>query len=340
MVDLKAIEAAARRIRGVVVETPLIKAHQVSAMVGTDVYLKCENLQVTGSFKARGASNFVLSLVERLGAANSEASSTFGADAQGLSGASRRLGGIITASSGNHGQAVAYAAKRVGLPCTVAVPEDVIRVKEVAIESFGAQVVRVGRTSSDRIDYAERLAAQQNLVFVPPYDHEDIVAGQGTAGLEVVHSLPEVREVYVPVGGGGLISGVSTAVKSLRPMARVIGVEPELANDTYLSMQEGRIVDIGSNTTIADGLRTSHPGSFTFPIVQKNVDEIALVSEAQITEAMRILFEAKLVVEPSGCTSVAAVLGASEAGHRFDGPVVCVLSGGNVAPEIFASVLQ
>ena len=324
-VGIHEIERAAMRIDGVVVETPLIRAHRVSEWIGRDVFLKCENLQVTGSFKARGASNFVLSLTEK------HAGNTAAA-------------GVVTASSGNHGQAVAYAAKRVGLPCTVVVPEDVIGVKEEAIRGYGAEVVRCGVTSSERIAYAERLAADQNLVFVPPYDHADIVAGQGTAGLEIMRSLPEVSEVFVPVGGGGLISGVSIAVKSRAVESshttRVVGVEPELAKDTYLSLQAGHAVDIGPTSTIADGLRTSHPGSFTFPIVQRNVDEIALVSEEDIFAAVRSLFEAKLVVEPSGATSLAAVFKAHRDGYRFTGPVVCVLSGGNVSPEVFSGVLR
>jgi threonine dehydratase len=324
-VGIREIESAAARIRGVVIETPLIRAHRVSEKVGVEVFLKCENLQVTGSFKARGASNFILSLVEKRNADTAVA-------------------GVVTASSGNHGQAVAYAAKRVGLPCIVVVPEDVISVKEDAIRGYGAEVVRCGVTSSERIAYAEQLARDKQLVFVPPYDHADIVAGQGSAGLELMQSLPQVSEVFVPVGGGGLISGVSTAVKSIAAMSsrdvRVVGVEPALAQDTYLSLLAGHAVDIGPTSTIADGLRTSHPGSFTFPIVQRNVDEIALVSEDDILMAMRVLFESKLVVEPSGATSLAAVMNRHREGYTFSGPVVCVLSGGNVSPEVFSGVLQ
>jgi threonine dehydratase len=346
-VSFAQIEAAKQRIQDVVVETPLIRAHRLSAQLGTPVYLKCENLQVTASFKARGASNFVLSLVEE----------------QQNSG--RKVSGVVTASSGNHGQAVAYAAQQVGLPCTVVVPEDVISVKEAAIKAYGASVVRCGVTSSERIDYAEKLSREQDLVFVPPYDHPHIVAGQATVGLEIMEKLPEVTEVFVPVGGGGLISGVSTAVKTFfesgssaaneglgsatqqaasapiqSSSVRVTGVEPEIANDTFLSLQQGQVVDIGPTTTIADGLRTSHPGSYTFPIVKQYVDEIVLVAEDDIIAAMKELFAAKLVVEPSGCTSVAALLQRHRDGHRFAGPVVCVLSGGNVAPETFAGVLD
>jgi threonine dehydratase len=280
------------------------------------VYLKCENLQVTGAFKARGAFNFVLSLLDQGGAP-----------------------GVITASSGNHGQAVAYAAARMGLPCTVVVPEDVIAVKAQAIRSYGAKVEYAGHTSTDRIERAEQLATQQGWVFVPPYDHPWTAAGQGTAGLEILQQRPDVSVVLVPIGGGGLISGVATAIKETRPEVRVIGVEPELANDTYLSLQAGRVVDIGANHTLADGLRTSHPGDYTFPIVQRYVDEVVLVSEQDIENAAReLLFRSKLLVEPSGAVTVAALrqLDVQRAGT---GSVVCLLSGGNADPNWLATLL-
>jgi threonine dehydratase len=299
------IEAASRRIAPYAVRTPLLYAQALSRQVGTDVYLKCENLQRTGAFKVRGALNMVLALKEQPNPPR----------------------GVITASSGNHGQAVAYAASLVGLPCTVVVPETVVPVKERAIQSYGARVIRCGTMSSQRIERAEQLAREEGLAFVPPYDHPRVVAGQGTVGLEIAEDLPVVRTVFVPVGGGG-------------PGVRVVGVEPELANDTYLSLQAGHPVDIGETKTIADGLRTNHPGHYTFPIVQKRVDAIALVPEDGIRNAVvRLLDSCKILVEPSGATSVAAVMAAAERGEALQGPVVCVLSGGNMELSMLAKWL-
>lgn len=320
-IDWEDIVQAKARIAKYVGATPLVRAHRLSARLGQDVYFKCENLQVTGAFKARGATNFVLSLVADANKAGEPLPA-----------------GVITGSSGNHGQAVAFAAKQVGLPCVVVVPEDVVAVKEAAIRSYGAEVVRCGRTSSERIERAETIAAERGLVFVPPYNHPLIVAGQGTAGLELAEQLPAVRQVFVPVGGGGLVSGVATAVRSAAPDAQVYGVEPELGNDAYLSLKAGRIVDIGVTTTVADGLRTNQPGSYTFAIMQERVDGIVLVSESSILGAMRDVGADKLIVEPSGATSVAGLIRAAEEGW-LTGPAVCVLSGGNVAPEILVETL-
>lgn len=311
------IEVARRRIADDVIETPLIWSPMLSDEAGTAVYLKCENLQVTGSFKARGATNFVRAMMDT----------------------GTTTAGVVTASSGNHGQAVAYAAKRAGLPCTVVVPEDVVAVKERAIRSYGADVEYRGKTSSERIARAEEIAAERGWTFVPPYDHPWVAGGQGTAGLEICKQCPDVRQVFVPVGGGGLISGVATAVSSACPEAIVIGVEPAIANDTWLSVRAGYAVEIGSTTTVADGLRTSHPGLYTFPIVQKRVHHIDLVPEEAILAAVRRLLAAKLVTEPSGAVSVAAMLQAAREG-TLQGPVVCVLSGGNVASEQLVEALQ
>lgn len=310
------IEEAAKRIKPYVVETPLLYSPQLSDSVGVDVYLKCENLQRTGAFKLRGALNKLLSMRE---------SGDFAK-------------GVITASSGNHGQAVAYAAKLLDLPCTVVVPEDVLSVKEQAIVGFGAQVIHCGVTSSARIDLATELAVSEGLVFIPPYDDLDIMAGQGTVGAEIARQCPQVKTVIVPVGGGGLTAGVSTAIRTMLVEAKVFAAEPSLANDTFLSRKAGRIVDIGSTSTIADGLRTSHPGTLTFPILQRNVDDVLLVKEEAIARALgRILMDSKLLVEPSGATSVAALL---ESKIPLDGPVVCVLSGGNVEWETVKRLLS
>ncbi|CAB3391332.1 threonine/serine dehydratase [Kyrpidia spormannii] len=306
-VTLSDIEQARRRIGEQVTTTPLLYAPRISEKAGASVYLKCENLQRTGSFKLRGATNKIKSLLES---------------------GSAPLG-VITGSSGNHGQAVAFAAKSLGLGCTVIVPETVAPVKEQAILRHGAEVIRHGKTSNERIDLAQNLARERGFIFIPPYDNPHVVAGQGTIGLEILEQLPEVQAVFVPVGGGGLISGIATAIKNRSPHTRIYGVEPELANDTYLSRRAGHIVDIGVSTTVADGLRSSHPGTFTFPIVQKYVDELMLVDDAEIHRTLlELLGEEKLLVELSGCVSVAA---ATQAGTSAGGgPIVCVLSGGNV----------
>ncbi len=310
------IEEAYERIRNQIVQTPLLFAPYISELAGTDVYLKCENLQRTGSFKIRGALNKLTSILQN----NKETS------------------GVITGSSGNHGQAVAYAAKLLGVSCTVVVPEDVLQIKEQAILKYGAEVIRHGKTSSERIELGLELAKKKGLVFVPPYDDAFVIAGQGTAGLEIAHQLPDVQSVFVPVGGGGLLSGISTAIKNKCPNARVYGIEPAIANDTFLSRKEGRIVDIGASTTIADGLRTNHPGELTFPIVQKYVDDILLVSEEEILEAFSIVLESsKVLAEPSGCVSVAAAL---KAGSKVKGPIVCVISGGNIDLSTVCKIVQ
>lgn len=335
VVERADIESALKRLQGYVVKTPLLLSPQLSATVGVDVYLKCENLQRTGSFKLRGALNKLLSMQSQGGEVEVEGRTGVAAGG-GVTGVT----GVVTASSGNHGQAVAYAAQLLGLPCTVVVPETVLAVKEQAILGFGAKVIRCGVTSSERIDLATKLADEQQWVFIPPYDDSFIVAGQGTVGAEIAEQCPNVATVIVPIGGGGLIAGVSTAIKTMLPGAKVYGVEPRLANDTYLSRQAGYIVDIGETRTIADGLRTSHPGNFTFPIVQRHVDDILLVDEETIGVALRrLLMESKLLVEPSGCTSVAALL-QNDVHPRIhaivpgvvqeSGPIVCVLSGGNV----------
>lgn len=309
------IESALNRVKPYVVETPILFSPQLSETTGTQVYLKCENLQRTGAFKLRGALNKLLAMEEQ-GALPS---------------------GVITASSGNHGQAVAYAAKLRGLPCTVVVPEDVLPVKENAILAFGARVIRCGVTSSARIDLATTMAQEQGLEFIPPYDDPYIVAGQGTVGAEIVRQCPQVKSVIVPIGGGGLTSGVATAMKTMTSGCKVYAAEPSLANDTFLSCQAGHIVNIGPTATIADGLRTSHPGNFTFPIVQKYVDDVILVDEEIIALALqRLLLESKLLVEPSGATSVAALL---QSKVSFTGPVVCILSGGNVEWETVRTLL-
>jgi threonine dehydratase len=293
---LQDIHAARERIRGIVLHTPLLE----DPTTGNGPWLKAEHLQRTGSFKLRGAANRVIRAVEE-GARH-----------------------IVTGSSGNHGQAVAYIAQRLGIKATIVVPEDCAQVKLAGMRAYGAEVELCGRTSTERLDRAAVITRTQGAVFIPPYDDVHVMAGQGTAGLEILEQLVDVETVYVPIGGGGLISGVATAIKETNPRVRVVGVEPELANDTFLSRQRGEITDIGMSASIADGLRASHPGSLTFPVVQRYVDEIVLVSENEIREACRYLLAVrKQAVEPSGAVSVAAAL-------RGGGKAVALISGGNI----------
>jgi threonine dehydratase len=295
-VVLADILAARERIQSIILRTPLL-----DDPTGTGLFLKAEHLQRTGSFKLRGAANRVVRAVEE-GARH-----------------------VVTGSSGNHGQAVAFIARQLGVKATIVVPEDAALVKVRNMREYGATVEFCGLTSSARLARAEEICRTEGAVFIPPYDDPFVMAGQGTAGLEILEQLPEAAVVYVPIGGGGLISGIATAIKESNPRVRVVGVEPELANDTYLSRQRGEIVDIGASATIADGLRTSHPGSLTFPVMQRYVDELVTVSEAEIRQACRYLLAMrKQAVEPSGAVSVAAALRAGVPNS------VALVSGGSI----------
>lgn len=305
MANLFEIEEARIEINDFIHETPMLVSELLNAEAGRQIYLKSEHLQKTGSFKIRGATNAV-KRAERGGA---------------------RF--ITAASSGNHGQAVASIAGKLGIPAVIVVPEDANRVKVAAIEAYGGQIEYCGFTSADRIPRAKQLAEEKGGVYIPPYDHPDIIAGQGTVGLEILEQLPDVDVIVVPVGGGGLISGILTAVKAIKPEVRIIGVEPETGNDTFLSLEAGEITAVAGSTIIADGLRTSQPGDLTFPILQQYVDGIVLVSEEEIKSAMQFVIErTKQLIEPSAATGVAAVL-AGKAGAANE-KIVVVLSGGNI----------
>jgi threonine dehydratase len=295
LITLADIQAARLRIAGIAFRTPVLEDP-----TGGGLWLKAEHLQPTGSFKLRGAANAVQRAAE--------------------GGATH----VVTASSGNHGQAMAYIARRLGIAATIVAPEDAPRVKVRSMQAMGATVVLCGLTSTARFSRAAEIVQETGAVFVAPYDDPYVQAGQGTAALEILEQLPDLAVLYVPVGGGGLLSGVATAIKESKPSVRVVGVEPALASDTYQSWQQGAIVGIGATTTIADGLRTAQPGNLTFPLVQKYVDEIVLVSEEEIRAAARYLLAMrKQAVEPSGAVSVAAAL-------RLGGKAVALVSGGNL----------
>ncbi|GAB3001036.1 threonine ammonia-lyase [Saccharothrix stipae] len=304
LVTTSDIQAAADRIKGAAVRTPLLRFDDA-------LWLKPESLQPVGAFKIRGAYNALARLPEDV-----------------------RARGVVAYSSGNHAQAVAYAAKLFGVPAVIVVPEDTPRVKVEATRSHGAEVVQVpmGRRESR----AAELVAERGATLIPPFDHPDVIAGQGTIGLEVVADLPDVAAVLVPVSGGGLISGVAAAVKALSPSTRVIGVEPELAGDAAESLRAGTLIRwpaADRARTIADGLR-AEPSELTFEHMRAYVDDIVTVTEEQIGAAVGLLARrARLVVEPSGAVTVAAHLA------RPAERTVAVLSGGNLDPEVLARYL-
>jgi threonine dehydratase len=319
LVDLAAIRAAADRLRGVALRTPLI----AWGIANGQAFLKAESLQPIGAFKLRGAYNAVA-----------------------LLGPEERARGVITYSSGNHAQGVARAARLLGVGAVVVMPSDAPAIKRERVAADGAQIVVVGTASDERQQVAEALAAERGLAIIPPFDDDRIIAGQGTVGLEIVEDLPGVSTVLVPIGGGGLASGVATAVKALRPDARVVGVEPELAADARDSLAAGEIVRWPAEAvarTIADGTRTQSLGVRTFAHLRAHLDAIVTVSEDEIAGAVRLAAErARLVVEPSGALSIAAL--AFHAGALgLDAPadqVVAVVSGGNVDPDRYRELLS
>lgn len=305
MVHIDDIRQAKKRISDIIHTTPILTSKQLSSMCGNNIFLKGEHLQTTGAFKIRGATNKVKQV------------------------AKEGVRFVTAASSGNHGQAVAYIANVLGMDATIVVPEDATESKLHAIQSYNGKIEKCGLTSAERLPRAKELAHEENGVFIPPYDDPYIIAGQGTAGLEILQQLDDVDMVVVPVGGGGLISGILTAIKETKPHVKVIGVEPEIANDTYLSLKKGKITDISETRTIADGLRTSQPGDLTFSIVQKYLDDLVLVSEHEISQALFFVLERmKQLIEPSSAVSVAAAM-FDKLGVKGKN-VVCVLSGGNV----------
>lgn len=311
IVSLEQIRAAAARASGVVRRTPILDVFDDG---GTPFALKCENMQVTGSFKFRGAFNLLAQLD-----------------------ADVRHRGVIAYSSGNHGQAVAYAARRLGIGATVVMPEQASRVKVQGTRRWGADVIFEGATSADRQVRAEAEAGARGLTLVPPCDHPDIIAGAGTTGLEILDDRPDVSVIYVPMGGGGQISGVAAAVKALRPDVRIVGVEPAGAARMSVSLSAGHPVSLERTASVADGLLTLRPGDLTFVHVQALVDAVVSVTDEEIVRAVRWLFqEGRVVAEPSGAAAVAAVL-AQEAPASVG--TVAIVSGGNVAPDQYAALI-
>ena len=306
------IRQTSKRIEGIAKRTPVLHSRGFDAEAGIATFFKCENFQTGGAFKIRGAANFVFSIPQ--------------ADLPR---------GVVAFSSGNHAQAVAIAARTMGIPATLVMPLDAPRSKLEATRAQGAKIVEYDRFKEDRAAIGARIAAETGATLVPPFDHPWIIAGQGTVALELLEELPDLDTLVVPIGGGGLISGCSIAARHLRPGIRVIGVEPEQGNDTFLSIEAGKRVEIPPPDTIADGLRAPVPGAITFPIMQRNVERVVLVAEDEIRAAVKFLLtRLKILVEPSGAVGAAAALyGKLPAGL---GRVGIILSGGNVDFELLA----
>jgi threonine dehydratase len=306
------VHAAAERLHGVAHRTPVLSSRTLDDRCGGRVFLKAENLQRIGAFKFRGAYNAVTALAPERG--------------------------VATASSGNHAQAVALSAALHGLRAVILMPQDAPPSKRAATEGYGAEVLEFDRYSDDRDQMAIDLARDRGLTLVHPYDEPLVMAGQGTAGLELLDEVEDLDVVLVPLGGGGLLSGVATAVKALSPRTRVVGVEPEASPDTQRSLRAGRRERVEIGRSIADGQLLPEPGERTFAVVSALVDDIATVSDEEIVATMRFLFERmKIVVEPSGASALAALM----AGHvALDGARAgVVLSGGNVDAARFASLM-
>jgi threonine dehydratase len=316
MVTLPDLQHAQALLRGFAVRTPLVTCKLPN---GRQIFLKPENLQPIGAFKLRGAYNKISSLTPE-----------------------QRARGVVAHSSGNHAQGVAYAAKALNVKATIVMPSTAPRVKMEGTAALGAEIVLVGPASSERIAKAEELERERKLVPVPPYNDEQIIAGQGTIGLEILEDLPEVELVLVPVGGGGLISGIATAIKQSRPSAKIVGVEPEFAADAQASLRRGAIQSVSGESTartLADGLRSQSIGPINFEHIRKYVDDIVTVKEQEIRQAMKhLLFAARILAEPSGAvTTAAALFHASEL--PASDKIVAVVSGGNVEPQLFSDIL-
>jgi threonine dehydratase len=310
-VSIAAVRAAALALDGVAIRTPLVDLPALAEVLGVPVGLKCEQLQPVGAFKIRGAYTAV-SRVAREG----------------------KVRGVVAASSGNHGQAVAYAARMFGLRAVVVMPASTPGIKLDGVRRHGGEVVLAGAVrSAEQGARAEAIAREEGLALVPPYDHPDVVTGQATLGLEILEQCPEVETILSPVSGGGLLAGISVAVAALKPGVRLIGVEPEGAAKLSAALAAGEPRTLERTESMADGLLTPSVGSFTWPILKRVVREAARVSEAEIAETVGFLHrEAGLRVEPSGAVATAALLSGRV---RPTGPTVAVVSGGNIDPDLF-----
>ncbi|VWD22550.1 MULTISPECIES: threo-3-hydroxy-L-aspartate ammonia-lyase [Burkholderia] len=310
------VAAAAARLEGHAHRTPVMTSWTIDEALGAQVFFKCENLQRMGAFKFRGAFN----ALSRFDAA-------------------QRRNGVVAFSSGNHAQAIALSARMLGIPATIVMPQDAPAAKVAATRGYGGKVVTYDRYTEDREQIGRDLAAQHGLTLIPPYDHPDVIAGQGTAAKELFDEAGPLDAVFAPLGGGGLLSGTALATRALSPHATLYGVEPEAGNDGQQSFRSGAIVHIDTPRTIADGAQTQHLGNLTFPIIRRDVDDILTATDAELVDCMRFFAtRMKIVVEPTGCLSFAAVRRMKDAlkGKR----VGVVISGGNVDLENFCALVS
>ncbi|MBU9367537.1 threo-3-hydroxy-L-aspartate ammonia-lyase [Burkholderia multivorans] len=309
------VAAAAARIAGHAHRTPVMTSRTVDDALGAQVFFKCENLQRMGAFKFRGAFN---------------ALSRFDAE--------QRRRGVVAFSSGNHAQAIALSARMLGIPATIVMPQDAPAAKIAATRGYGATVVTYDRYTEDREQIGRELAERDGLTLIPPYDHPDVIAGQGTAAMELFDEVGPLDAVFTPLGGGGLLSGTALATRALSPNARLYGVEPEAGNDGQQSFRSGAIVHIDTPRTIADGAQTQHLGNITFPIIRRDVDDILTATDEELVDCMRLFASRmKIVVEPTGCLSFA---GARRMKDELKGKRVgIVISGGNVDLDAFSALL-
>ena len=307
--------AAARRLDGHALRTPVLTSRTANAALGAELFFKCENLQRMGAFKFRGAFNALAQFDP-----------------------AQRRAGVVAFSSGNHAQAIALAARLLGIPATIVMPHDAPAAKVAATRGYGGKIVGYDRYTEDREAIGRRLAADEGLTLIPPYDHPHVIAGQGTAAKELFEEVGELDALFVCLGGGGLLGGSALATRALSPRCRLYGVEPAAGNDGQQSLRSGAIVRIDVPQTIADGAQTQSLGRYTFDIIRRHVDDILTVSDAQLVECMRFFAERmKLVVEPTGCLGYAAAreMKAQLAGQR----VGIILSGGNVDLARFAALI-
>ncbi|KVM08976.1 serine dehydratase [Burkholderia ubonensis] len=309
------VEAAATRIAGIAHRTPVHTSRTLNQLTGAEVFVKCENFQRMGAFKFRGAFN---------------ALSKFSPE--------QRKAGVVAFSSGNHAQGIALSAQILGIPATIVMPHDAPASKIAATKGYGADVVVYDRYAEDREAIGRRLADEQGLTLIPPYDHPDVIAGQGTAAKELFDEVGALDALFVPMGGGGLLSGTALSTRALAPQCELYGVEPEAGNDGQRSLRSGQIVHIDTPKTIADGAQTQHIGNYTFAIIKRDVNDILTASDADLVNAMKFFAtRMKMIVEPTGCLGLAAALNAKESlkGKR----VGIIVSGGNIDLERFCSLV-
>jgi threonine dehydratase len=315
-ISFEDVQSAARQISGVANRTPVFTSRKFNALAGTEVFFKCENMQRVGAFKFRGAYNALSRLTP-----------------------GQKARGVVTHSSGNHAQGVALAAALLGISAVVVMPDDAPVSKVAATRDYGAEIITYNRQAQSREEVSAQLMAERDLVFVPPYDHPHIMAGQGTAALELLRDVPDLDILIGPIGGGGLLSGCTIAAKGINPNIRIFGVETQTSNDWYQSFQAGTRIKIPPPDTIADGMRTQQPGELTFPVIQTFVEEILLVSDNQVVDTLVFLLtRLKILVEPTGAVAPAVLF------HQIlnlPGQKVGVLiSGGNIDPSLLGQLLR